>query len=157
MPARFWYSICIFMDKSMFMTRKITFVDRIISSQFFKEALDKGEDLMADNKYGLLNLVKKALQKVNDTAAQSNLSVVRLLNHYIVLFSQLIKAYVQGTYRKLPAITLAKIAAVLIYFISPFDFIPDLLPIVGFTDDLALVLWVGKSIKQELDEFEKQM
>jgi uncharacterized membrane protein YkvA (DUF1232 family) len=67
----------------------------------------------------------------------------------------LIKAYVAGTYKKLPAITLVKIVAVLIYFISPFDFIPDVLPLVGFTDDLALVLWVGKSIKNELDEFEK--
>jgi uncharacterized membrane protein YkvA (DUF1232 family) len=45
----------------------------------------------------------------------------------------------------------------MVYFISPFDFIPDVLPFIGFTDDLALVLWVGKSIKSELDEFEKQM
>lgn len=139
------------------MTKGATFIDRILSSSFFKEALVKGENLMVNNKYGLLNLVKNALIKVNETASKSNISVVRLLNHYIVLFSQMIKAYVQGTYRKLPAITLAKIAAVLIYFISPFDFIPDLLPIIGFTDDLALVLWVGKSIKEELDEFEKQM
>ncbi|RXK52128.1 YkvA family protein [Aquirufa rosea] len=145
------------MDKSKFMTKGATFIDRILSSSFFKEALVKGENLMVNNKYGLLNLVKNALIKVNETASKSNISVVRLLNHYIVLFSQMIKAYVQGTYRKLPAITLAKIAAVLIYFISPFDFIPDLLPIIGFTDDLALVLWVGKSIKEELDEFEKQM
>jgi uncharacterized membrane protein YkvA (DUF1232 family) len=83
--------------------------------------------------------------------------VVKLLNHYIILFSQLIKAYVQGTYRKLPTIALVKIAAVMVYFISPFDFIPDVLPLIGFTDDLALVLWVGKSIKAELDEFEKQL
>jgi uncharacterized membrane protein YkvA (DUF1232 family) len=119
--------------------------------------LKKGEDIIQKDQLGLLNLIKRALQKVTDTAANSNLTVVKLLNHYIVLFSQLIKAYVQGTYRKLPAIALAKIAAVLIYFISPFDFIPDVLPIIGFTDDLALVLWVGKSIKSELDEFEKQL
>ncbi len=126
-------------------------------SKYFKEALQKAEDIIQKDQLGLLNLIKRALQKVTETAANSNLTVVKLLNHYIVLFSQLIKAYIQGSYRKLPAIALAKIAAVLIYFISPFDFIPDVLPIIGFTDDLALVLWVGKSIKNELDEFEKQL
>ncbi len=135
----------------------MSFINRILDSKYFKEALQKGEDIIQKDQLGLLNLIKRALQKVTETAANSNLTVVKLLNHYIVLFSQLIKAYIQGSYRKLPAIALAKIAAVLIYFISPFDFIPDVLPIIGFTDDLALVLWVGKSIKNELDEFEKQL
>ena len=139
------------------MTRNMSIINRILDSKYFKEALQKGEDIIQNDQLGLLNLIKRALQKVTETAANSNLTVVKLLNHYIVLFSQMIKAYVQGTYRKLPAIALAKIAAVLIYFISPFDFIPDVLPIIGFTDDLALVLWVGKSIKNELDEFEKQL
>ena len=139
------------------MTRNMSFINRILDSKYFKEALRKGEDIIQKDQLGLLNLIKRALLKVTETAANSNLTVVKLLNHYIVLFSQMIKAYVQGTYRKLPAIALAKIAAVLIYFISPFDFIPDVLPIIGFTDDLALVLWVGKSIKNELDEFEKQL
>jgi len=135
----------------------MSFIDRILDSKYFKEALQKGEDIIQKDQLGLLNLIKRALQKVTETASNSNLTVVKLLNHYIVLFSQLVKAYIQGTYKKLPAIALAKIAAVLIYFISPFDFIPDVLPIIGFTDDLALVLWVGKSIKNELDEFEKQL
>jgi uncharacterized membrane protein YkvA (DUF1232 family) len=139
------------------MTRNMSFIDRILDSKYFKEALQKGEDIIQKDQLGLLNLIKRALQKVTETASNSNLTVVKLLNHYVVLFSQLVKAYIQGTYRKLPAIALAKITAVLIYFISPFDFIPDVLPIIGFTDDLALVLWVGKSIKNELDEFEKQL
>ena len=139
------------------MTRNMSFINRILDSKYFKEALQKGEDIIQKDQLGLLNLIKRALIKVTETAANSNLTVVKLLNHYVVLFSQLIKAYLQGSYRKLPAIALAKIAAVLIYFISPFDFIPDVLPIIGFTDDLALVLWVGKSIKNELDEFEKQL
>jgi len=135
----------------------MSFINRILDSKYFKEALEKGEEIIQKDQLGLLSLIKRALIKVTETAANSNLTVVKLLNHYIVLFSQLIKAYIQGTYRKLPAIALAKTAAVLIYFISPFDFIPDVLPIIGFTDDLALVLWVGKSIKKELDEFEMHL
>jgi uncharacterized membrane protein YkvA (DUF1232 family) len=139
------------------MIKGSSFINRILNSRFFKEALVQGESMVVKDKIGLLRLIKTALKKVSELAEKSNLTVVKLLNHYIILFSQLIKAYVQGSYKKLPAITLVKIAAVMVYFISPFDFIPDVLPFIGFTDDLALVLWVGKSIKSELDEFEKQM
>ena len=134
-----------------------SFIDRIISSHYFQKAMEKAEAVFMKDKLGILGLLQKALVKVQELAATSNISVVKLLNHYIVLFSELIKAYIAGTYKKLPAITLVKMVAVLIYFISPFDFIPDVLPFVGFTDDLAVVLWVGKSIKNELDEFEKHV
>jgi len=139
------------------MGTQTSFIDRIISSQYFQKAMEKAESVFMKDKLGVLSLLQKSLVKVQDIAASSNISVVRLLNHYIVLFSELIKAYIAGSYKKLPAITLVKIVAVLIYFVSPFDFIPDVLPLVGFTDDLAVVLWVGKSIKNELDEFEKHI
>ncbi len=137
------------------MSKQANLIDRIVSSPFFEIAMVKAESVMANDKMGLLRIVQHSLKKVSELAAQSNLSVVRLLNHYVLLFSEMIKAYVQGRYKKLPAVTLVKIVAVLFYFVSPFDFIPDVLPLIGFTDDLALVLWVGKSIKHELDEFEK--
>ncbi|WP_395768156.1 YkvA family protein [Aquirufa sp.] len=137
------------------METQTSFIDRVISSQYFKKAMEKAESVFMNDKLGMLGLLQKSLIKVQELAATSNISVVKLLNHYIVLFSELIKAYISGSYKKLPAVTLVKLVAVLIYFISPFDFIPDVLPFVGFADDLAVVMWVGKSIKNELDEFEK--
>ena len=134
-----------------------TWIKRIVDSRFFKEAMNKSEILFNQNQIGLLTLIKGALHKVQETAAASNLTVVKLLNRYIVLFSELIKAYVQGSYTKLPVITLVKITAALLYFVMPFDFIPDFLPVVGFADDLAIVVWVGRAIKEELDEFEKHL
>jgi uncharacterized membrane protein YkvA (DUF1232 family) len=134
-----------------------SWVKRIVDSRFFKEAMERSEVLFSENKLGLLTLLKGALKKVQETAVSTNLTVVRLLNRYIILFSALIKAYVQGNYTKLPLITLIKITAALLYFVMPFDFIPDFLPFIGFADDLAIVVWVGKAIKEELDEFEKHL
>lgn len=130
-------------------------LDRVLESSFFKEALAKGEVLIQNDKRGILRLLKVSLQKVSELANSNNMSIVNVLNYYVLLFSELVKAYVQGTYKKLPTKTLIKILAVLAYFVSPFDFIPDVLPLIGFTDDLALVLWVVKSVKNELDEFAK--
>jgi uncharacterized membrane protein YkvA (DUF1232 family) len=139
------------------MSQSGIWVKRIIDSRFFKEAISKSETLFFQNQVGLLSLIKGALKKVQETAASSNLTVVKLLNRYIILFSELIKSYVQGNYTKLPVVTLVKITAALLYFVMPFDFIPDFLPLVGFADDLAIVVWVGKAIKEELDEFEKHL
>ena len=139
------------------MSQSGIWVKRIIDSRFFKEAISKSETLFSQNQVGLLSLIKGALKKVQETAASSNLTVVKLLNRYIILFSELIKSYVQGNYTKLPLVTLVKIPAALLYFVMPFDFIPDFLPLVGFADDLAIVVWVGKAIKEELDEFEKHL
>lgn len=139
------------------MSQSGIWVKRIIDSRFFKEAISKSETLFSQNHVGLLSLIKGALKKVQETAASSNLSVVKLLNRYIILFSELIKSYVQGNYTKLPVVTLVKITAALLYFVMPFDFVPDFLPLVGFADDLAIVVWVGKAIKDELDEFEKHL
>lgn len=130
-------------------------LDRVIESKYFKEALEKGEVLLKNDKLGMLKLVKVSVEKVAELASEKNMTIVNLLNHYVLLFSEMIKAYIQGTYRKIPTKTLIKILAVLAYFVSPFDFIPDVLPLIGFTDDLALVLWLFNSIKQEVDEFAK--
>ncbi|MEN9960516.1 MAG: hypothetical protein RL045_768 [Bacteroidota bacterium] len=139
------------------MSQSAAWVKRIVDSRFFKEAMNKSEVLFSQNQVGLLTLIKGALKKVQETASSSNLTIVKLLNRYIILFSELIKAYVQGSYTKLPLVTLVKITAALLYFVMPFDFIPDFLPFVGFADDLAIVVWVGKAIKEELDEFEKHL
>lgn len=131
-------------------------LDRVLESTFFKEALEKGEVLIKNDKLGILKLLKITLQKVSELASSNNMSVVNLLNYYVLLLTDMIKSYIQGDYRKVPTKTLIKILAVLAYFVSPFDFVPDVLPLIGFTDDLALVLWVVKSVKSELDEFAKE-
>ena len=131
-------------------------LDRVLESSFFKEALEKGEVLIQNDKRGILRLLKVSLQKVSELASTNNMSIVGLLNYYGLLLSDMTKSYVQGTYKKLPTKTLIKILAVLAYFVSPFDFIPDVLPLIGFTDDLALVLWVVNSIKSDLDQFAKE-
>ncbi len=131
-------------------------LDRVLESSFFKEAIEKGEVLVKNDKLGMLKLLKVSMLKVSELASANNMSIVNLLNYYVILLSDLVKAYIQGSYQKLPTKTLIKILAVLAYFVSPFDFIPDVLPLIGFTDDLALILWVVKSVKGELDEFAKQ-
>ena len=66
---------------------------------------------------------------------------------------RLIKMSASGEYTGVPGTTIAAAVAVLIYFLSPIDLIPDFIPVIGLLDDMALVAWFSTSIKHELDKF----
>ncbi|MCL6590392.1 MAG: DUF1232 domain-containing protein [Firmicutes bacterium] len=42
---------------------------------------------------------------------------------------------------------------VIIYFISPIDFFPDLIPGLGWIDDLMMLLWSVPKLLQTLEEY----
>ncbi|EMR02331.1 YkvA family protein [Cesiribacter andamanensis] len=66
---------------------------------------------------------------------------------------RLIKAYSNGQYREFPYRSLVKIVAAVIYFVSVVDLIPDFIPVLGLTDDLAILAWVYASVKDDLQQF----
>ena len=41
----------------------------------------------------------------------------------------------------------------MIYFVNPIDFLPDLLPVVGLTDDIGILMSVFTSFSGEIDKF----
>lgn len=54
--------------------------------------------------------------------------------------------YFVATDSKTPTADKAKIFGALGYFILPVDLIPDLTPIVGYTDDMVWLVWALKAV-----------
>jgi uncharacterized membrane protein YkvA (DUF1232 family) len=52
---------------------------------------------------------------------------------------------------RVPAITKAKVAAGIAYFLSPLDLVPDFLGPVGFLDDVVVAAWIIYTICEELN------
>jgi uncharacterized membrane protein YkvA (DUF1232 family) len=67
--------------------------------------------------------------------------------------TRLIKAAVSGEYTGIPTATIVGGIAVLLYFLSPIDLVPDFIPVIGLLDDVALLAWFMSSIKVEMDKF----
>lgn len=65
---------------------------------------------------------------------------------------RLVVAYARGHYRDIPIDALVVVVGALVYVVSPFDAIPDVLP-AGFLDDAAVILWAVKTVRDELDRF----
>jgi len=124
-------------------------ITQILRSIFFKKATGRA-GRYASNSSKLFNLAKQVLTKVQQRGVREGVAEAQV---QIQLLVRLIRAYASGEYRKLPWKSLVSIVGVLIYFVSPLDFIPDFLPIVGMTDDLALVLWLFKTLSADLNDF----
>ena len=83
--------------------------------------------------------------KITKAAKKAGIKVIYLaLLLYYVLKSPKVKMADKG-----------KIWGALGYFILPIDFIPDFIPVAGYTDDLAALLWafyaVAKNVTPEIE------
>lgn len=76
-----------------------------------------------------------------------------LLNDFRDTFS-MVSDSMAGNY-SLPFGSLAALVGALAYVISPIDLIPDIVPILGFTDDAAFFAFVIKCHLDEIDEYRK--
>ena len=77
----------------------------------------------------------------------------QMIKDKFLVLGRMAKAYALGRYRTIPWKTMLVLLAAVIYFLNPIDLIPDLLPLVGFTDDFAILLWVYNAIGAEVDRF----
>ena len=80
---------------------------------------------------------------------------VRAVVDQFQLLARMARAYADGRYPHIPWSALVRILAALVYFVNPLDLLPDVLPLIGYTDDVTVLLWVMKSIAGEIEAFEQ--
>lgn len=66
---------------------------------------------------------------------------------------RMIKDYKNHVYREVPWKTIFLLAAAILYFLNPFDLIPDTIPILGFTDDAAVAAIIFTTFKNEITKY----
>ncbi len=128
-----------------------TLASRVIKSIFFKKALEQAVNYARNNQKASELLDKVSLKAKDLHQTENNASFLENLSTLRRMF----RAYKQGEYREVPWRSVILVVASLLYFVSPLDFIPDLLPILGLADDIALILWVSNSIKSDIEKFRK--
>lgn len=124
-------------------------ISRILQSIFFKNAKGKA-GRYAKNSARLVELAKEVIGKLQTVGFKGNLSEFQAS---VQLLIRMVRAYAAGEYKGLPWKSLVSIIAVLVYFVSPIDLIPDFLPVIGITDDVALVVWLIKTLGDDVRKF----
>ena len=69
------------------------------------------------------------------------------------LLIAIVKDYWSGVYRQIPYGALASIVFTLIYVLNPFDLVPDMLPLIGQLDDVAVMGACLILVEQDLHKY----
>lgn len=117
---------------------------------FFEQAMNAASSV-AGRRQRLLRLVTQAFRKAHRVDWQGTNAAAAKSGMFA--FFRLCKAYATGEYREVPFRTVMLVVAALLYFVNPLDLMPDIVPLTGFADDFAILLWVYGSVRQEIEKF----
>ena len=97
----------------------------------------------------LKEILSKAVSKMGRAGGGPLGEVKEQLQRLIAL----LRAYVSGEYRDVSTQTMVTVAAAVVYFVVPFDGIPDFLFGWGLVDDAAVISFVAAQLAGELEAF----
>ena len=96
--------------------------------------------------------VEETLVKIEEKlrlipATENNISIAPV-------FISLIRDYIKGSYNVIPLESIITILGSLLYLLSPIDFIPDAIPVLGLTDDVAVIAMCYKLVNSDIEKYE---
>ena len=109
-----------------------------------------------------MNRAKEMFEKFSNTnISQEDLQIAEQKSHGLKdkindfkLLISMFKDGISGKY-KISATTLAIIGGAIAYVVSPIDAIPDFLPVIGLTDDIAIVGLVITRLSKEISKYKE--
>ena len=125
-----------------------TGADEITQSAAFRKATSDAEAYVRDSQR-LRGLFEDAVGKINVIPRGPFADTWP----YLMAMIRVIRAHQKGEYQDISSPKLLIIVAALIYFVSPFDVIPDWIPVLGHIDDAFVVGLALKSVRADLDTF----
>jgi uncharacterized membrane protein YkvA (DUF1232 family) len=111
-------------------------------------------------KEGAQNVTEKDVEKVVNKSEeiQKKFSAKGPLARFIEdgrLLIAIVKDYWSGAYRQVPYGVITSIVFTLIYVLNPFDLMPDMLPVIGQLDDVAVMGACLMLVEQDLHKYNK--
>ncbi|MEQ8908100.1 MAG: DUF1232 domain-containing protein [Vicingaceae bacterium] len=113
----------------------------------FEKAKNRAKDLLHDRRK-LKELLKQGEKKANKKKEK-----LKTVWEDFQTLLRMIKSYWKKEYTEIPVKSLLFIVASILYFVNPFDVIPDFIPMTGLLDDLTVLSFVINSVKNDIENF----
>lgn len=68
---------------------------------------------------------------------------------------EMLAAYARGEYKQVPGKTIAAIIGTLLYILNPIDLMMDVIPVVGFADDIAIIVLAYNLAKPDIEKYNR--
>ena len=92
------------------------------------------------------------LRKAGEKAAKRKGALEGVWHDLLDLF-RLLRAWIKGEYQGVSWQTMLLVTTSILYFVIPLDVVPDFIAMFGFLDDVAIISFVLRQVRNELDEF----
>lgn len=126
----------------------------LISREQIEKALSstkgKAEKIVKDNKK-MEEIISKVESKLKDIVGD-NKEIQQLIDN-VVLLVNMLKDYLTGRYKDISTSSLVVVVCGLLYLLNPIDLIPDVIPVIGLLDDVAVVAFVYMMIKEDINKY----
>jgi uncharacterized membrane protein YkvA (DUF1232 family) len=122
-------------------------IKRSVWAQVFKTTVMSAKRLIKHPDQ-LRRTLDEALSKM-----QKHSGAIREIFGDLQIIVRLVKAWLAGEYKDISLKSILILIGALLYFINPFDAVPDALPVIGYVDDVGVVAWVLKTLKDEIEKF----
>jgi uncharacterized membrane protein YkvA (DUF1232 family) len=113
----------------------------------YSKAENKASKLYQDK-----DRARKMLREAYEKAKEKKGSLNNIWYDLMALF-RLSSAWINGQYRNIGTKSIIAVLAAIVYFLNPFDIIPDFIPFMGFLDDATIVAYVLKQFSNEIGRF----
>ncbi len=122
---------------------------RLREGRYIFRAAQRAKNILSDEST-VRDLIGSASAKI-----ESGGSRLTSMKNDLGTLLELLKAWISGDYRELPWTSLLMVTGAVIYFVNPFDAIPDILPASGLLDDAGVIGFVLASMKSDIENFRK--
>ncbi|MCX6161246.1 MAG: DUF1232 domain-containing protein [Ignavibacteriae bacterium] len=123
--------------------------NKLSQEELIREIEKKAEEI----KPARLDEILKEENKIKDKGGKLNLTKFSQFFKNLKLAMEMLKDYRSKSYTNIPWRSIALLAAGIIYFMNPFDIVPDFFPIIGFTDDAVMLAAILKSMQGDLKKY----
>ncbi len=127
-------------------------VSTVLNSAVFATVMKVAEKV-SYSKSRVFRLLSHAFEKLKEESNKHRIE--EDVKHQVSTLMRMLKAFYRGDYRKIPSNAILRILGGLVYFVWVLDVIPDFIPILGFADDVAVIIWVYNGLVQEIEDFER--
>lgn len=113
----------------------------------FDKLIKEAEKIIA-SEGKISSLIDTFFLKLGETSEQ-----IYTIQDNLIALGRMLKAWINGEYKNISKTSVLTAIAAIIYFVNPFDFIPDFIPIIGQIDDVLILGYLIKVLNKEIEKY----